>query len=482
MTATLFKYLLVAFYALATLWLSYIGMRKTADLKGFSIGNKDMSPYLVGVTLAASIASTATFVINPGFVYTHGVAAYLHFGVAASAGILVAFITLTRGFARIGARSGAITIPDWIYHRYQHRGLSLFFAFINLLSIAFVVLILVGCSLLVSNMFPLSRELALVLVLLFVFSYVLMGGTYAHAYTNTLQGIMMLAIAAFLAFDGWYHFDGDVLQSLRSVGANYAALVNPDSELYGTYLSVFVSGFVVTFALMLQPHILTKTLYLKSEADTTRFIVTATLVGFVFSQMLLLGFYARLAGVESPVQDAVVVNYLLFEYGNSEAGQLLLAFIFVTLLAAGMSTLDGILVSLSSMVVNDIYLPLSGKTGSAGGLHLSRVVLVGVGCIAALLAWNPPQLVGLFAQKGVYALAAASVVPILFGVFVQRPLSPQLMFCCAAVGLFGHLCLNLFMGVANPAVSATLAIAAALVLGVAGLLWPQRSPRVVELE
>lgn len=473
-TATLFKYLLLAFYAGATLWLSWVGMRKTADLKGFSIGNRDMSPYLVGVTLAASIASTATFVINPGFVYTHGVSAYLHFGLAASLGILTAFITLTRGFARLGAASGAITIPDWIYHRYRHRGLSLFFALINLLSITFVVLILVGCSLLLSSLFPVSREVALVLVLLFVFSYVLMGGTYAHAYTNTLQGLMMLAIAAFVALDGWHHFDGDVWGSLQSLGASYAAAINPDSGLYGSFLSVFVSGFVVTFALMLQPHILTKTLYLKSEADTTRFIVTATLVGAVFAQMLLIGFYARLAGVASPDQDAVVVNYLLAEYGRSEGGELVLAFIFVTLLAAGMSTLDGILVSLSSMVVNDIYLPLRGGRSAAAGLQLSRLVLVAVGCIAAALAWNPPQLVGLFAQKGVYALAAASVVPILFGVLLQRALSPRLMFACALLGMGLHLFLNGAGGIANPAVSATLAIAASLLLGLAGLWWSAR--------
>ena len=477
MTPEIFRYLLLGSYVLITLWLSWIGMKKTRDLRGFSIGNGDMSPYLVGVTLAASIASTATFVINPGFVYTHGASAYLHFGVAASAGILTAFIVLTKGFMRLGESNGAITIPDWIFHRYRHRGLSLFFALINLLSITFVVLILVGCSLLLSSLFPVSQQVALVLVLLFVFSYVLMGGTYAHAYTNTLQGIMMIVIALFLAVSGWKYFDSGIVSSLNEIGPNYGKVFNPDSNLYYSFFSVFVSGFVITFSLMLQPHILTKTLYLKKEGDITKFILTATIVGVAFSQMLLLGFYARIAGVES-TQDAVLVNYLLWEFGATEVGQYALAFIFVTLLAAGMSTLDGILVSLSAMVVNDIYMPLAAKRGkmfvAGSGLSLSRYVLVIVGCIAGALAWNPPELVGLFAQKGVYALAAASVTPIVFGVFVKTHLPNSLMMACALVGGAGHLVLNMLLGVENPAVSATYAIFASLLVGVAGLILAHR--------
>src|SRR5690606_3726308 len=379
MTPDIFKYLLLATYLIATLWLSWIGMKKTKDFKGFSIGNRDMSPVLVGITLAASVASTATFVINPGFVYVHGMAAYLHFGVAASAGILTAFVVLTRGFLRLGETHGAMTVPDWIYHRYRHRSLSLFFALINLLSITFVVLILVGCSLLLSSLFPVPRQVALVLVLVFVFSYVLMGGTYAHAYTNTLQGIMMVVIALFLAISGLKYFEAGFLDQLAAVGDHYVSAINPASGLYNSFFSVFISGFVITFSLMLQPHILTKILYLKKDGDVGKFIVTATLVGVAFSQMLLLGFYARLAGVEVADQDAVLVTYLLFEYSQSVWGQYVMAFVFVTLLAAGMSTLDGILVSLSAMVVNDIYHPLVGSRAglvAGSGLALSRYVLV----------------------------------------------------------------------------------------------------------
>ena len=467
MSAEIFKYGLTAGYALLVYWLSFIGMRRTSSVEGFSIGNKDMSPYVVGITLAASIASTATFVINPGFVYQHGLAAYLHFGVAGSLGILCAFLVLTRGFLRLGETHSALTIPQWIYYRYNHRGFSLFFAFINLLSITFVVLILVGCSLLVTGLFPVEQKTALVLVLFFVFSYVLMGGTYAHAYTNTLQGVMMLGVTVLLFLEGFKYFAGDPMTALQSISAQYAAPFNADSNLYFDFFSVFVSGFVVTFALMLQPHILTKVLYLRSERDIGKFIGTTVVVGTLFTLMLMIGFYARLAGLEIDAQDTVVREYLLHEFGSSVWGEYVLVFIFITLLAAGMSTLDGILVALSAMVVNDIVKPLAGE--GRDGLTLSRWVLIGVGLLGVLLAWNPPPLIGLFAQKGVYGLAAASLVPVLFGVLVRRHIPLWVVMGAAGLGLGLHLLFNLALGVANPAISASYGIFASLAFGLVGL-------------
>ena len=467
MTPEIFKYLVTFSYVCLVFWLSWIGMRRTTDIRGFSIGNKDMSPYLIGITLAASISSTATFVINPGFVYVHGLSAYLHYGVAGSLGIFTAFIVLTRGFLRLGEHNNAMTIPQWIYYRYNHRGFSLFFAFLNLLSITFVVLILVGRSLLMTGLFPIEQKTALVLVLLFVFSYVLMGGTYAHAYTNTLQGFMMLLITLVLVAQGWKYFGTDAFGALQRIGNEYAAAFNSGSDLYFDFFSVFVSGFVITFALMLQPHILTKVLYLRSERDIGKFIVTTVVVSSIFYLMLMIGFYARLAGLEIPAQDAVVREYLLFEFGNSLWGEYALVFIFITLLAAGMSTLDGILVSLSAMVVNDIVNPLFGDRYD--GLVLSRWVLVAVGLVGVLLAWNPPPLIGLFAQKGVYGLAAASLVPVLFGVLVRRHIPLWVVLISAVIGLSLHLGLNLYGGVKNPAVSATYGILASMAFGLIGL-------------
>ncbi len=459
MDADAFKYILIAVYVSITYALSLVGMRKTRSLAGFSIGNKDMSPYLIGITMAASIASTATFVINPGFVYTHGLSALVHYGIAAYLGIAAALLLLCKGFREIGAQTQALTIPHWIQQRYQSRALSLFFAFANLLSITFVVLILVGCAILCASLFQISQQAALILIMLFVFSYVLLGGTYAHAYTNCFQGIMMALIALVLFFDGLDYFSNGFFVSLSTVSENYAAVFNPASDLYYDFFSVLGSSFLITFALMMQPHILTKVLYLKEGRDVSRFLTSVLVVALIFSLMLFVGLFARLKGIEVESQDQVVAHYIAESFSDSTTGKLFLAFVSVALLAAGMSTLDGILVALSSIVVNDIYLPLRpGAATQSGGLALSRIVLVVVGLIALFLAWDPPRFVGLFAQKGVYGLAAASVAPITLGVLLRNRPPAWLMGLSAGIGLGGHLLLHLVFGVRNPSVSASYAL------------------------
>lgn len=471
--AEIFKYMLTLLYVLLTYGLAYMGMRKARSLAGFSIGNRDMGAGLIGLTMAASIASAATFIINPGFVYVHGLSAYLHYGVAGFLGISVALVTLCKGFRRLGdqRQQAVLTIPHWMYLRYNSRGLAYFFAGINLLSITFVVLILVGCAILCASLFGISQKLALVIILAFVFSYVLLGGAYAHAYTNAFQGLMMVGIALFIFATGWKYMGGGFFEALNGVSAAYAAPFNPESSLYYDAFSVLISSFLITFALMMQPHILTKTFYLKNEAAVNRFLVTALIAGFIFTLMLFIGFFARFKGLDVEQQDQVVAAYIAVEFGNTVMGQMVLALISVALLAAGMSTLDGILVALSAMVVNDIVVPLSGAADEQGhrGLVLSRYVLVVMALLAFALAWNPPALVGLFAQKGVYGIAAASFVPICFGVWYRGAIPAWLMGVAAFVGLGGHLLLNLGFGFHNPSVSASWAMIASA--SITALLW-----------
>ncbi|MCO4792593.1 MAG: hypothetical protein KC493_02685 [Bacteriovoracaceae bacterium] len=449
--------MIISIMLIATYYLSILGMKKTTGLKGFAIAGGQMGPVLVGITLASSISSTATFVINPGFVYTHGLSAWLHYGIAAFFGIAGAFILLTRKFKKLGEKNGSLTLAQWLYHHYESRSLSLFFAALNLLSLTFIVLILVGCSLILASLFAISQKVALVLCIGFVFSYILFGGSYAHAYTNALQSLFMIGISLFLFWDGLELFQGGFLHSLENVSLNYGSVLNQSSSLYHDYFSVFISSFFITFALMLQPHILTKILFLKSEKDTKVFLWTTFIVGGIFGLMLFIGFYARLIDLDVMRQDAVVVSYIAKRFELFWWGPYLKGLLSLGLLAAGLSTLDGILVSLSTMITTDFLGPLFNFDDKKG-LTVSRYILVLVGVVGLALAWNPPALVGLFAQKGVYALAAASLVPFISGVLRKEPLPVSIIFICSLTALFTHFYLNLALNVINPAVSGTWAI------------------------
>ncbi|HWB80622.1 MAG TPA: hypothetical protein VG755_36920 [Nannocystaceae bacterium] len=471
---------LLAVYLGAVYWLSWIGMKKTTSLANFAVGSGDMGPLVVGIVMAASIASTATFVINPGFVYTHGLSALLHYGVAAQLGVAVGLFAVCRGFRRLGAAKGCLTVPDWIRARYGNERLATAFALLNLLSIAFVVLIMVGCAFLVVALLGISYPLALAGVLVVVFSYVLLGGTYAHAYTNIVQAAMMAVVALALFASGLHHFDGGLLDAMQRVSTEWASPINPSSSLYGSVFAVFVSAFLVTFALMLQPHILTKVLYLRHERDIDKFIVTAVVIGVIFSLCLFVGVYARLDGMDYGIdrQDRVVTDYVVRVFGDGGGGEAVAAIMLVTLLAAGMSTLDGILVAVSAMVVNDLVLRGKDRNADAkAGLRASRIALVGVGVVAFVLALDPPELVGLFAQRGVYGLAAASFAPIVLGVIVRGAIPAWIPASSAALALAIHLAIPVLTGEQNPAVSSSWAIVGSMTFALTALWWVRTRSR-----
>ena len=462
-------------YLVATMALAIRGMLKTKDLEGFALGKRDMGPALVGVALAAAIASSATFIINPGFVYTHGLSALLHFGVAASGGVSIGLIVMSKGFRRHGQETAALTLPHWIGARYESPGLRLYFAILNLvLAITFVVLIIKGSALVMQFTLGVDYVPAVAIIVGFVFSYILIGGTYAHVYTNVLQGLMMVAVAIALVASG-FHLLGDGFSAFGDrLAAQDPTLLDafrPKGGLFTDGWDVLICPFLIGFALVCQPHILTKSLYLKSDRDVNTYLFVAVLVGFVFAAILVVGLWARVSVPPGTPQDAVMSVYIQGAFPDWAA-----VLISVALLAAGMSTMDGILVGASAIAGNDVFLGAIGRRMMKNlpkaeqerrALAMSRYVLIAMGVVSFWIALDPPKFVGLFGQMGIYGLVAASLAPLVLGIFV-RDINKWDVVVAAVVGPGVHFAWYLAVtsggGAINPAVTAAAGIVAALVV------------------
>ena len=217
------KWILFLLYVVVTIFLAWLGNKKTKSLDSFAVGNRDMSPWVVAFALAATMTSTATFVINPGIVYAFGFSAVMGYGVAAGLGLFLGIVILSKGFRKLGYQSNALTVPEWIGQRYGDRNFTLIYAAVNLLLIAMVVLIAYGSAILIDftlglvNYFPIYHfEISLAFIIVFVFTYIMFGGTYAHAYTNTAQGVVMLVIAIVLIVSGLPYFKDGLLSALAT--------------------------------------------------------------------------------------------------------------------------------------------------------------------------------------------------------------------------------------------------------------------------
>jgi len=163
------------------------------------------------------------------------------------------------------------------------------------------------------------------------------------------------------------------------------------------------------------------------------------------------------------------------------------------LIAAGISTLEGLIQSVSTMMTADLIrpvagklLPVLGKSYPAEGqrrarmeLWINRGVIGFLGLLAMWISWgqlvSPDLSVAILAQNGVYAYFAAAFVPVLFGTFMKNvPKYAPMVASVTAVAVhfsiyYGRLTVYMQTPVRNPGVPAAIAICSSVAAGLAVL-------------
>ncbi|MEL6349695.1 MAG: hypothetical protein AAFV53_41710 [Myxococcota bacterium] len=433
---------LFVLYAVMTAGLALWAGGKNRSASSFAIGSGQMNPWVVGITLGASLASSATFVLYPGFVYADGLGALIGFSVPLILGLLSGLLLFAPRFQVIGADASALTVPHWLGARYQDLGLRRLFAGLQVLNIAYLVLITVGCAYVMESSLGLSYHTAVVGIIAFVFGYTALGGATAHAFTNTLQGLVMLGVSM-TVFASGAHLWPEAWASLTAAG-----WTAPGSRLFSTPGEVWGVPFLIGLALTTQPHLLAKALYVRGRRALMTTITVGMVTYMMFALMLSAGAYARLLLPAGTAQDKVVGEYLQVAFSGAP---LVGAIVTVAILAASMSTLDGLLVAVAASVGNDV---LPGR----GSVWVNRLVLVGLAIATLAIAWSPPSLVLILGQLGVYGLVAASVGPLLAGMWLTGPLPRWPAWVSAILPLIIHFSLALTI-IDNPGISAIVGMA-----------------------
>lgn len=483
--------ILLAAYAAVLLFFVVRAARRTRSLADYAVGSQGFSPVVVGLSLAASVTSAATFIINPGFVALYGWSAFLAMSVILPIGLIASLIVLTRSFRQYGSTVKALTLAQWMHKRYNSPALGLWFAVLSLLLLTFVVLICVGLTKVIASALG-ADELPVLLGLVgFVFGYMMFGGANSLVYTNTVQAVLMLVVAVVLLGSGWAYFEGGLggfWQKLSAIDPFLTQPVNPNSALFRDWFEVAFCNFVVGVAIVCQPHIVTRSLLLRNAADVNRYLLVGIVAEMIFFSVLFVGFYARLQFPDLMVNgaplkmDGIVPAYVVAVFPLG-AGLL----VVLGLLSAGLSTLEGLIQSLSTTLTADLISPLAGTRLGDGEQRLRRmarlnkVVIVVLALVAVLWSYDqlvhPNLSVAILAQNGVYAFFSAAFVPVLFGIFFKKtPVQAVAAASATAVVVhfavyYGELTPYTTGAVRNPAVAAALAILSSVAVGLVRLSW-----------
>jgi SSS family solute:Na+ symporter len=367
---------LVVFLVLMT-GIGVWGMRKTKTLGDFFLGGRTLGPWVSAVAYGTSYFSAVVFI---GFAGTQG----WQFGltslwIAAGNGLIgagAAWLVLARRTRTMTQNLGAMTMPEFLQERYGAKHLKPIAAsIIFLFLLPYSASVFKGLGHLFEKVFGIPYDLALLIMIAFTGVYLILGGYFAIAITDFIQGIIMFTGAALLIWvlsgqgGGYFEMAGKAVEAYR---------LHIAPEQRPTALTVFSLVFMTSFGTWGLPQMTQKFYAIRNEAV----IPKATIVTTVFS--LMIGFAAYSTGAFShvffdldtvPKNEAGVILYDLIvpTLLTQRLPQVLLALILLLVLSASMSTLSSLVLVSSSSIAIDLYpVRIDAKTGKDRSVAMMR--------------------------------------------------------------------------------------------------------------
>ncbi|WP_313799870.1 sodium/pantothenate symporter [Cytobacillus sp.] len=398
-------------------WASKKMNSSNSFLQEYFLGGRELGGFILAMTMMATYGSASSFIGGPGVAYTQGLGWVLLAMSQVVTGYFVLMI-LGKKFAIMARRYQAVTLIDFLKERYKSKWVVILSAFsIIIFLFSAMAAQWVGGARLIESLTGISYMSALFIFAISVMVYVVIGGFRAVALTDAVQGAIMfigtliLLIAVIIA-------GGGIPKIISDLAAENPKLVTPygfDGGLTPLYVSSF--WILVGVGVVGLPQVTVRAMSYKNSKAMHRAIIIGTIVvGSIMLGMHLIGVFARpiMPGIE--VGDSVMPLIALKVLPPWLAGVVLAA-----PMAAIMSTVDSLLLLVSSTVVKDVYINYIRPNASEGSIKkMSFGVTAVLGILVFLMAISPPDLLiwlNLFSFGG---LEAAFIWPVVLGLYWQR--------------------------------------------------------------
>ena len=416
-------------YIVGMLAIGVIGQRKVKHADDFATARGAYGPVFLAFAFAATTASGATFLGTPGLGYEWGLASQWA-NVLYPTGVYLGVLISMRLIATAGNRFGSRSIPEYLGDRYQSEGIRVMVAVFSLVLFFYLAGQLVSGLVIFETMLGLSPVWALVITAAVLLFYVVLGGAHADILTDGVQGVMMILLAILvivLVLSGVGVEGGfaGVLAELKAQDPNLVKPLNPATALTHSPWAI-ASVLFAHIPLGLLPHLGNKLWALKDVSHQKTFIKLASTFGLTLGLIGLGGLLARAVLGEALLMEAgATPNQALPKLFIQLFPTWLAALIGVGILAAIMSTADGLVVSSSQIIANDIYRrtiaprladPPSEAELDAKVLAISRVSTVVVLLVCVVMAWALRETnIALIVWIGVGGMMAAFAGPLVVG-------------------------------------------------------------------
>ena len=434
----LYTIIALAVYVVAMALIGCISFSKSKTLDGFLIGGRKIGGWVTAFAYGTTYFSAVVFV---GYAGQHGWnigigAIWIGIGNAVL-GCLLSWLLFANKTRKMTKKLNAKTMPDYFEKRYNSKGMKILasvivFAFL----VPYSAAVYKGLGSLFSAVFPgVETWVWMLIIAVLTAVYLVAGGYVATAYTDLVQGIIMLVgvvclVVATLSHDAVGGISG-LIQNLGS----FESLPGDPNPTTGAQLTNIFGGSAFKFLcvnIMLTsfgtwglPQMIGKFYAIKDTAAIKRGTVISTIFCIVIGcGAYLIGSTSRLIlGGTLPEGgiDAIIPALLMEVLGNGTLGIILLALIMILLLSASMSTLEAVVLTSASAVAVDLIPAVSKKEIPAKKqMALTRILcLVFVACSFIFATQNIPIIVSLMSFSwGI--VSGCFIGPYIWGLFSKK--------------------------------------------------------------
>ena len=434
----IFTVVALSLYALAMLAIGFISFGKSKTLDGFLVGGRKVGGWATAFSYGTAYFSAVVFV---GYAGQHGWnigigAVWIGIG-NALLGCLLSWLLFANRTRRMTKHLSARTMSDYFEKRYGSRSLKILAAvIIFVFLLPYSAAVYKGLGSLFGAIFPgVETWVWMLIIACLTAVYLVAGGYIATAYSDLVQGIIMLVGVVSLVIAVLSHGSVGGLSGLFQGLADFQSLPGDPNPTTGDQLTSLFGGSsfrFLCFNIMLTsfgtwglPQMIGKFYAIRDTAAIKRGTVVSTVFCLVIGVgAYLVGSTSRLIlGGELPEGgiDSVIPTLLLEVLGGSVFGVILLAVMMILLLSASMSTLEAVVLTSASAVAVDL-IPAVRRREIPTGRHmlLTRLFcLAFVACSFLFATQNIPIIVSLMSFSwGI--VSGCFIGPYIWGLFSKR--------------------------------------------------------------
>ncbi|GJQ60212.1 MAG: sodium:solute symporter family protein [Candidatus Scalindua sp. AMX11] len=387
----------IIFMSLYFLSLIVIGLlgraaRKDDSMSDFYLAGRRMSLFILFLTLYATQYSGVTMIGYAGKAYRDGYRFLV--SVSFMMAVIGAYLLYAPKLYRLSRKKKFITTGDYFTHRYDNAPLKLITSLIFIFALGSYILTnlkAVGYIVESSTGGVIPFSWGVIAMSLIMVIYETLGGMRSVAWTDAIQGVLLLLGCIFIFTVVEYQYGGLWLVSTKIKEMHPEFWKPPDLEQKRLWLSTLM---IVFCGIPLYPHAIQRIYSAKDEKTLARsFIIMVFMPLFTTLFMVIIGIVgaAQFPGLDRGESERVVL-ILLSDISNHIAGiGMLLVLFLCAAVAAIMSTVDSALLSISSFFTQDIYRPIRPNSHQAQLTRMGKIVSWLVMGLMTYLAMVLPQ-------------------------------------------------------------------------------------------